>query len=145
VNDRIDRSKRVETSVHVYRLRLAPLAGGTVVLAWDYPGSTLLRVRILRAPAQASPAAAMDTVSEVVGAAGAATAGAASAAAGAAAAAAPEPELDPGTPWQVVYDGDTGSFRDRGLPAASAWRYAVFARDGDGPWTLWRDEVVSLP
>ena len=115
MNDRIDRSKRVETSVHVYRLRLAPLAGGTVVVAWDYPGSTLLRVRILRA------------------------------AAGAAAAAAPEPELDPDTSWQVVYDGDTGSFRDRGLPAASAWRYVVFARDGDGPWTLWRDEVVTLP
>jgi len=124
-----DRSKRVETSVHVYRLRLAPLADGGVVFAWDYPGSTLLRVRILRAPAgpdqAATPAAALE--------------------AGAAAAVVPEPEPDSGTSWQVVYDGDTGSFRDRGLPAASAWRYAVFARDGDGPWTLWRDEVVTLP
>ena len=31
------------------------------------------------------------------------------------------------------------------LQAGEAWRYAVFARDGDGPWVLWRDEVVSLP
>jgi len=113
VSDQIDRSKRVETSVDVYRLRLAPLAGGTVAFAWDYPGSTLLRVRILRAAV--APAAGP-----------------------------PDPEPAGASPWRPVYDGDTGSFRDSGLPAGNAWRYAVFARDGDGPWTLWRDEVVTL-
>ncbi len=132
-----DRTKRVETSVHVYRLRLAPLPAGGVVFAWDYPGSTLLRVRILRAPVRRdcvgeSDAARDDSTeadadSEVPGAA------------------APDPEPGPLTMWQIVYDGDTGSFRDWALPAPSAWRYAVFARDGDGPWTLWRDEVVTLP
>ena len=110
-----DRSKRVETSVHVYRLRLTPLAGGMVVFAWDYPGSTLLRVRILRASTEAGDGGA------------------------------PDPEPGSAGPWRVVYDADTGSFRDGGLAAGSAWRYAVFARDGDGPWTLWRDEVVTLP
>ena len=112
----IDRFKRVETSVDVYRLRLAPLAGGTVVFAWDYPGSTLLRVRILRVAAGAQPDAG-----------------------------GPDPEPGGASPWRLVYDADTGSFRDGGLPDGSAWRYAVFARDGDGPWTLWRDEVVTLP
>jgi len=114
VSGEIDRSRRVETSVDVYRLRLAALAGGAVVLAWDYPGSTLLRVRILRVAA--APHAGL-----------------------------PEPEPGSSSAWQLVYDGDTGSFRDGGLPTGSAWRYAVFARDGDGPWTLWRDEVVTLP
>jgi hypothetical protein len=129
-----DRSKRVETSVHVYRLRLAPLAEGAVVFAWDYPGSTLLRVRILRASAGPAPATGPDVARGLTGAPG-----------GAAHAPQPQPEPAPDAPWQIVYDGDTGSFRDRGLPAASAWRYAVFARDGDGPWALWRDEIVTLP
>ena len=108
-----DRSKRVETDVNVYRLRVAALPGG-VVFGWDYPGSTLLRVRILRAPAN-----------EDYGA----------------------PPVDPPdeSDWRVAYDADTGSFRDRELPVGSRWRYAVFARNGEGPWTLWRDEVVALP
>ena len=46
-----DRSKRVETNVNVFRLRLAAVADGSVVFGWDYPGSTLLRVRILRVAA----------------------------------------------------------------------------------------------
>ena len=116
MSDRSDHSKRVETSVDVYRLRVASLAGGTVVFAWDYPGSTLLRVRILRVAAGALPDAGE-----------------------------PNPEPGGASPWRLVYDADTGSCRDGGLPAGSAWRYAVFARDGDGPWTLWRDEVVTLP
>ena len=87
----------------------------------------MLRVRILRAPAGHGQSGG--------GAARPAALGAAT----------PEPELGRDTSWQVIYDGDTGSFRDRGLPAATAWRYAVFARDGDGPWTLWRDEAVTLP
>ncbi len=52
-----DRSKRVETNVNVFRLRLAAVADGSVVFGWDYPGSTLLRVRIVRAAAAgAAPA-----------------------------------------------------------------------------------------
>ena len=109
-----DRSKRVETNVNVFRLRLAAVAEGGVVFGWDYPGSTLLRVRIART-------------------------------AGGAAAVAPTPEPGPTEQWQVIYDGDTGSFRDRDVSAGSTWRYAVFARDGVGPWVLWRDEVVTLP
>ena len=109
-----DRSKRVETDVNVYRLLLAALPGGVVALGWGYPGSTLLRVRILRAPAVGGT----PTVLPV--------------------------EPPEGDGWEVVYDADTGSFRDRGLPPGSRWRYAVYARDGDGPWTLWRDEVVTL-
>jgi hypothetical protein len=136
VSGESDRSKRVETSVHVYRLRLAPLPQGAVVFAWDYPGSTLLRVRILRAPAEPDRGGEPDAAS------GASTE---PDAAPEAPVAAPDPEPDSGTTWQIIYDGDTGSFRDRGLPAANAWRYAVFARDGDGPWTLWRDEIVTMP
>ena len=125
-----DRSKRVETDVNVYRLRVSALPGGAVVFAWDYPGSTLLRVRIVRA-----------AVGE------GAPVGRPAALAGDDPASAPAPPTEPsrGGDWQVVYDADTGSFRDRDLPAGSRWRYGVFARNGDGPWTLWRDEVVELP
>jgi hypothetical protein len=141
-----DLSKRVETDVSVFRLRLAPIADGTVVFGWDYPGSTLLRVRILRADSAADGAAA--------GVPDAAAANAAKPDAAAASAAAPEsqpgaarpePEPDANGPWRLVYDSDTGSFRDRDLQSGRAYRYAVFARNGDGPWTLWRDEVVTLP
>ena len=122
-----DRSGRVETDVNVYRLRLAALPDGIVVFGWDYPGSTLLRVRILRtgaAPAPENSGAAAPAPDDSV---------------------ATRPEPDARAPWQLVYDGDTGSFRDRVVKPGRAYHYAVFARDGDGPWVLWRDEVVSLP
>ena len=126
-----DRTQRVETDVNVYRLRLAALAEGVVVFAWDYPGSTLLRVRIVRQ----ALAAAQATDASPAEAAGVASA---------AAPAAPDPEPSPDGSWRVVYDGDTGSFRDRDARPGDTSRYAVFARDGDGPWVLWRDEVVTL-
>jgi hypothetical protein len=126
-----NRSKRVETNVNVFRLRLAAVADGSVVFGWDYPGSTLLRVRILRAAAPGGAAAP--------GPAGALPL------ADAPAATAPTPEPGPADQWQVIYDGDTGSFRDRDADAGNSWRYAVFARDGSAPWVLWRDEVVALP
>jgi hypothetical protein len=129
-----DRSKRVETDVSVYRLRVAALAEGVVVFGWDYPGATLLRVRIVRAAAAETAAAVAADVEAAV-----------AAAPDPAVAAAPEPEPSPGGAWQVVYDGDTGSFRDRDVRTGDAWRYAVFARDGEGPWVLWRDEVVTVP
>jgi hypothetical protein len=112
-----DLSKRVETDVSVFRLRLAPVADGSVVFGWDYPGSTLLRVRILRTAAAPAPENSV--------------------------AAAPAP--DARAPWQLVYDGDTGSCRDRAVSPGRAYRYAVFARNGTGPWALWRDEVVAVP
>ena len=126
-----DRSQRVETDANVYRLRLMALAEGGVVFGWDYPGSTLLRVRIVRAVAAGitGPGTVVADDSE---------------SAWAAAVAEPDPEPWPDGAWRVVYDGDTGSFRDRDVAAGGAWRYAVFARDGDGPWVLWRDEVVTL-
>jgi hypothetical protein len=122
-----DLSKRVETDVSVFRLRLAPVADGSVVFGWDYPGSTLLRVRILRTaavPVLERSVAAAPAPSDAV---------------------ATPPEPDARAPWQLVYDADTGSFRDRGVEPGRTYRYAVFARNGTGPWTLWRDEVVEVP
>ena len=112
-----DLSKRVETDVSVFRLRLAPVADGSVVFGWDYPGSTLLRVRILRAAAAPPPEDSIATT----------------------------PASDAPGLWRIVYDADTGSFRDRGVEPGRAYRYAVFARNGTDPWVLWRDEVVEVP
>jgi len=122
-----DLSKRVETDVSVFRLRLAPVADGSVVFGWDYPGSTLLRVRILRtgaAPAPENSGAAAPAPDDSV---------------------ATRPEPDARAPWQLVYDGDTGSFRDRVVKPGRAYHYAVFARNGTDPWVLWRDQVVEVP
>ena len=130
-----DLSKRVETDVSVFRLRLAPVADGSVVFGWDYPGSTLLRVRILRAAAVAAEALAADATEPDVARPRLADA----------AAVPPGPEPDDRSPWQLVYDGDTGSCRDREVEPGRAYRYAVFARNGTGPWLLWRDEVVEVP
>lgn len=126
-----DRSQRVETDVNVYRLHLTALPEG-VVFGWDYPGSTLLRVRIVRALA----AGITDLGAVVADDSGTA---------GAAAVSDPDPEPSPDGVWRVVYDGDTGSFHDCDVAAGGARRYAVFARNGDGPWVLWRDTVVTLP
>jgi hypothetical protein len=102
-----------------------------VVIAWDYPGSTLLRVRIVRAE----------------GAGEAGPAGHASSGVKPAPKPVPPPDPEPGadSPWRVVYDGDTGSFRDAGVAPRRSYCYAVFARDGDGPWTLWRVHQVESP
>ena len=134
-----DLSKRVETDVSVFRLRLAPVADGSVVFGWDYPGSTLLRVRILRAAAVAAEALAADATEREPGVARPRLADAAVNVAPAG------PEPDALGPWCIVYDADTGSFRDRGVEQGRTYRYAVFARNGTGPWTLWRDEVVEVP
>ena len=134
-----DLSKRVETDVSVFRLRLAPVADGSVVFGWDSPGSTLLRVRILRAAAVAAEALAADATEPELGVARPRLADAA------VNVAPPGPEPDAPGPWRIVYDADTGSFRDRGVEPGRAYRYAVFARNGTGPWVLWRDEVVEVP
>ena len=117
---------RVETDVGVYRLRIAAGERG-VVLAWDYPGSTLLRVRIVRAALGVSDAAAPPPLA----------AGDADAAGGDFPEAVPEPPGD--SAWRVVYEGGSGSFCDRDIVAGGRYRYAVFARDANGPWVLWRE------
>ena len=43
-----DPIKPIETDVRAFRLRAASGPDGPVVFAWDYPGSTLLEVRIVR-------------------------------------------------------------------------------------------------
>jgi hypothetical protein len=93
----------------------------------NYPGSTLLRVRILRA-------AAVPAIENSVAAAPAPDCSVST-----------SPEPDARAPWQLVYDGDTGSCCDRDVEQGRAYRYAVFARNGTGPWVLWRDEVVEVP
>ena len=127
-SDHIDRSKRVETDVNVYRLRIGVADGGAVVFGWDYPGSTLLRVRIVRTEVGDEVAGPGDKVTELGGSDWALQR--------------PEAEPRADSPWHVVYDGDTGSFRDAGVASERAYRYVVYARDGDGPWTLWRVHEV---
>ncbi len=118
-----DFSKRVETDVNAYRLRLAALPEGVVVLAWDYPGSTLLRVRIMRA--STDDVAAAPRASSLALPSGT--------------------DLAPDAHWQVVYDAESGSCRDHAVEPGHRYRYAVFARNGDEPWVLWRDETVTVP
>ena len=110
---------RLKTDVNRYRLRFSAGRQG-VVFAWDYPGSELLRVRIVRAQGEAG------------GEAGEAPA-------------APLANPPVNSPWRIVYDGVTGSFRDTGVTKGASYRYAVFARLGDEPWTLWRDERLLIP
>ena len=113
---------RLKTDVDRYRLRFSVGPRG-VVFAWDYPGSELLRVRIVRADNEAGEPPAAPS-------------------------AAPSgPPSDPpdDSPWRVVYEGVTGSFRDAGVTVGASWRYAVFARLGDEPWTLWRAVRLLIP
>jgi len=97
------------TDVNVRRLHV----GGTehyVLFAWDYPGSTLLRVRILRS--EAHPATG------------------------------PHDADLPGAAQRLVYEGDTGSFRDTDVTARAVYHYTVFARADGGAWTLWARRSV---
>ncbi|MCX6374244.1 MAG: hypothetical protein NTX16_14460 [Actinobacteria bacterium] len=83
---------------------------GCAAIGWDYPGSTLLEVRILRSEH------------------GFVSAGCAPEAGGGAAAAAGQ---------TVVYSGVTGSFRDAGLQNGCLYYYTVFARHQGGEWLRW--------
>lgn len=105
---------RLKTDVNLYRLRFSVGRRGAV-FAWDYPGSELLRVRIVRAEGEAG------------GVAG-------------------DPPAAPhaGSSWSIVYEGVTGSYRDTGATVGASYRYAVFARLGDEPWTLWRQETLMV-
>ncbi len=55
-DDRHDHSREHLTDVHTWRLR-ASAGDGYVVFAWDYPGNTLLEVKILRSAGAAVPPA----------------------------------------------------------------------------------------
>jgi len=120
-----DLSKRVETDVNAYRLRLAALPEGVVVFAWDYPGSTLLRVRIIRTELDGSGLGEGVDPRSLPS----------------------DPDLadGAGSRWRAVYDAESGSFRDHDVEPGRAYRYAVFARNGTDPWVLWRDQVVEVP
>ena len=126
---------RLKTEVTRYRLRFSAGRGG-VVFAWDYPGSELLRVRIVRAQGAAGEAASAPSAGGEAGEAGEAPA---------APPAAPPANPPDDSPWRIVYEGVTGSFRDAGVTEGASYRYAVFARLGDEPWTLWRDVLLLIP
>ncbi len=81
-----------------------------MLFAWDYPGSTLLQVRILRSKRGY--------------------------------AAGPDDAQRPGLGHLVVYDGDSGSFRDTDVTPETAYHYTVFARAEGDPWTLWARRTV---
>ena len=118
---------RLKTEVTRYRLRFSAGRGG-VVFAWDYPGSELLRVRIVRAQGAAGEAASAPSAGGEAGEAGEAPAA---------------PPAD--STGRIVYEGVSGSFRDTGVTEGASYRYAVFARLGDEPWTLWRDVLLLIP
>jgi hypothetical protein len=125
------------TDVNVRRLRAAAGAAH-VTIAWDYPGATLLEVRILRS--EAGFAESAD-------------------AAGASAQAGGEAGGGGRAPAQqaLVYSAASGSFRDTDVRVGATYYYTVFARgleaeegagevESDGragaaasrlPWTCW--------
>jgi hypothetical protein len=109
-----DHSLETETDVGVRRL-VAAAGDRCVTIGWDYPGRTLLEVRILRRPA--GPAGA-DEVRVAAG-----TDAPSGAAAG--------PDL--------VYQDVTGSFRDEGLENGRTYVYSVSARHPGGAWVPWDD------
>jgi len=122
---------RLKTEVDRYRLRFS--AGrSAVVFAWDYPGSELLRVRIVRAEGEAGVSGETASAPSEGGEAGEAPA-------------APPANPPDDSPWRIVYEGVTGSFRDAGVKEGATYRYAVFARLGDEPWTLWRAVRLLIP
>ena len=90
---------------------------GYAAIGWDYPGSTLLEVCILRSEHGLAPAA---------------PGGALEAGGGAAAAAG----------QTVVYHDVTGSFRDAGLHNGRPYYYTVFARHPGREWARWSEHEL---
>ena len=112
------------TDVAVKRLYVNA-GDGCATFGWDYPGSTLLQVRILRSTRRpAGDADEIDAVAEGVGVeieAGGAAAGR----------------------QVLVYQDVTGSFRDLGLENGRHYFYSVFAREERGAWHHWDDFEVT--
>ena len=105
-----DPTRPVGTDVATFRLRAASGPDGPVVFAWDYPGSTLLEVRIVRSERGFAKTA-----------------------------------LDPAKPTgqHIVFEGDTGSFRDDDVAVGRLYFYTVYARHpGEMEWTLWARRKV---
>jgi hypothetical protein len=92
------------TDPRVYRLHASTSPQG-VVLAWDYPGSTLLEVRIQRSE--------VGFAEEPYRGSG-------------------HDKLD--DDQDVVYDGDTGSFHDRTVEPGKTYYYTVWARPLPRGW-----------
>src|SRR5665647_2337370 len=106
-----DHSTQHLTDVRTRRV-YASSGDGYAAIGWDYPGSTLLEVRILRS--EHGFAHAADGVACEAGA------GVASAAA-----------------QTLVYHGVSGSFRDAGLRNGRSYYYTVFARHPGREWARW--------
>ena len=106
-----DHSTQHLTDVRTRRI-FASSGNGYVAIGWDYPGRTLLEVRILRS---------------VHGFAAEADGGAPEDGGGAAA----------GAGQTVVYHDVTGSFRDAGLRNGRPCYYTVFARHPGREWVRW--------
>jgi uncharacterized membrane protein YuzA (DUF378 family) len=106
-----DHSTQHLTDVRTRRV-YASSGHGYAALGWDYPGSTLLEVRILRSDRGFAPAAC-DGAPEAGGGAGAAAG------------------------QTVVYHDVSGSFRDAGLQNGCRYYYTVFARHPGGEWARW--------
>lgn len=102
-----------ETLTDVYVRRLSVATGaGYVAFGWDYPGATLLEVRVVRS--QRGFARTPD---------------------------------DPARPLaqHIVYQGDTGSFRDVEVESGARYYYTIFARHpGDPQWTLWEQVQATV-
>ena len=107
------------TDPSVFRLRVSA-APRAVVFGWDYPGSTLLRVRIQRSELEFAGEPEQG--------------------------AAPDKHSDG---QRVVYEGDTGSFRDVDVTPGATYFYTVWARPADAaraaPTEAPADEEEGLP
>jgi hypothetical protein len=86
------------TDPGVFRLRVSA-APSAVVFGWDYPGSTLLRVRIQRSDQEFAAESLQGAV----------------------------PDKHSGS-QRVVYEGDTGSFHDVDVMPGETYFYTVWAR-----------------
>ncbi|MCX6363852.1 MAG: hypothetical protein NTW58_06730, partial [Actinobacteria bacterium] len=106
-----DHSTQHLTDVRTRRV-CASSGDGCAAIGWDYPGSTLLEVRVLRSE-RGFATTADDGASEAGG-------GAAS-----------------GAGQTVVYHDVTGSFRDAGLHNGRPYYYTVFARHCGREWVRW--------
>jgi hypothetical protein len=106
-----DHSTEHLTDVRTRRV-YASSGDGYAAIGWDYPGSTLLEVRILRSEHGFAPAA--DGRSPEAGGGTAAVAG-----------------------QTVVYHDVSGSFRDAGLQNGRPYYYTVFARHPGREWARW--------
>ncbi len=111
-----DHSTQHLTDVRTRRVH-ASSGDGYVAIGWDYPGSTLLEVRILRSDQGFAP--------EAHGGASAAGGGAASRAG-----------------QTAVYHDVSGSFRDAGLQNGCPYYYTVFARHPRREWVRWGEYAL---